>query len=166
MAATTLSQARLHELFHYDKDTGVFTRRVRCGPIVPGRIAGCVSGPKGYVVFQVGGTMYYAHRIAWLYLTGKWPDNFIDHRDGRKGNNAWANLREATHGENLQNQRRGKSGRKDGPLGVHFCNTHNKWVAKISVNEKTIFLGNFGTAEEAHAAYVVAKHKLRPFGNL
>jgi hypothetical protein len=76
-----LTAARLRERLHYDPKTGVFTRRWSR----KGFKAGSVSGGKlsdGHIGVTVDGRQYYAHRLAWLWMTGEWPDPETDHKDG------------------------------------------------------------------------------------
>ncbi|CAH0532169.1 Phage HNH homing endonuclease (ACLAME 27) [Ralstonia phage UAM5] len=90
-----------------------------------------------------------AHRLAWLYMTGKWPEQFIDHANMNKGDNRWGNLREANKSQNNANQpARTTSGLK----GAYWSNASMSWQAKINKR----YLGSYGTAEEAHAAYMEA----------
>ena len=159
---TDMIDARqLRELVHYAPDTGAFTwakTRPRCRK---GAAAGCRT-PYGYVVVRVGGGLYMAHRLAWLYQTGAWPNAFIDHIDGDRGNNQFTNLRQATVAENAQNTKKAHRDSKTGFLGV-TQRRDGKYVASISTQGKTIFLGAHVTPEDAHAAYLSAKRKMHVF---
>jgi len=151
-----LTQERLKQLLHYDAQTGAFTWKVRgCKP------AGSVE--KGYVRIRVDEQMYRAHRLAWLYVYGAFPRNQIDHRDGNRGNNAIANLREATNGQNQQNVIVPRSTNKVGLRGVSWRNRPVPWQASIVVGGQKQHLGTFSTAQEAHQAYLAAKAKFHPF---
>jgi hypothetical protein len=99
-------------------------------------------------------------RLAWFYTTGAWPKDQIDHIDGNKSNNRFANLREATPSQNTQNQRRAMRTNKLGILGVILA--RGKFRAQIWFDGKNKFLGYFATAEAAHAAYLAAKRKFHP----
>lgn len=155
-----LTQEYLKSILNYCPETGIFTRLVSTAQRVKvGDIAGSING-DGYLLIMVAGKRYKAHRLAWLYMTGNWPKDQIDHIDGGKANNRFPNLREATHGQNQSNTpvpRNNKSGLK----GV----SHTKgskvrpWMARIMVAEKTIYLGMFETKELAHAAYCEAADK-------
>lgn len=151
-----LTQERLHEVLHYDPDTGVFTwlkptsNRVRIG-----QVAGNVTGHQ-YSRVRVDGRLYYAHRLAVFYMTGEWPANKVDHHDTAKLNNIWTNLREASNQGNSANisiQRNNTVGFK----GV--SRDGNSFRAQIMVNRKFIHLGTFKTPEDGHAAYVAAALK-------
>ena len=123
MTKDDLTQSQLKELLHYDPDTGVFIwrHRPKC-PRLTGRIAG--SPILGYVSIRVLGYMYQAHRLAWLYMTGEWPLDMIDHINRHKSDNRWKNLRQADMSLNCLN--RGPRGdNKTGHPGVF-------WNAKTS----------------------------------
>jgi hypothetical protein len=45
-----------------------------------------------------------AHRVAWFLMTGAWPEGVIDHVDGDRANNRWANLRDVTTKMNNANR--------------------------------------------------------------
>ena len=113
----------------------------------------------GYICIRVDNVLYTAHRLAWLYAYGRWPTHQLDHINKDRADNRLCNLREATNAENAQNRKRRDN--KTGYTGVNREN--NKWKAEIKLNYKTIRLGLFDTPEEAHAAYLSAKHGLHPF---
>lgn len=154
-----LDQSRLKDLLKYDPESGVFTW-IKPGVGRKAR-AGCSSST--YTLIFVDGKVYRAHRLAWLYMTGKWPKAMIDHIDLNKHNNAFSNLREADGSQNKANMpmpRTNTSGFK----GVSWSKcgaTYGKpWQAQISKDRKRMGLGCFATKEEAHAAYVVAAEKI------
>lgn len=97
-----LTQERLKEVLEYDPASGNWRWKVRTSWRVEteGR-AGTINS-HGYVAIKVDRKLYRAHRLAWLYMTGQWP-NEIDHKDRNKANCAWANLRSVTHAENMMN---------------------------------------------------------------
>lgn len=153
-----ITAEELRGAFHYDPDTGVFTRTVRTsGRIKVGDIAGSVQ--RGYLAFHVSGVLCRAHRMAWLYVHGIQPNGFLDHINGVRHDNRLANLREATPGQNCQNTRTSHANNKHGFKGVNFDprRTANKFLAYLSTGRKRVFLGSFPTAQEAHQAYLIAK---------
>ena len=161
-----LTAERLRELFHYAPETGVFTRRRAIAATKTNDVAGWLNA-IGYWFIGIDHRQHLAHRLAWLYVHGAWPVNDIDHIDGNRANNRIDNLREATRGENLQNQRRAAcTNRSSGLLGAYWHKANSKWYAKIQVRGKTIYLGMFDTKEAAHAEYLLAKNRLHPFGML
>lgn len=98
-----------------------------------------------------------AHRVAWAFVTGEWPTDEIDHIDCETWNTRFSNLREATRSENSRNRRHYA---KKSPLkGISQHLTTGRWKSQIWVDGKSLYLGFFVTAEEAHAAYVAAAAK-------
>ena len=160
-----LTQARLKELVHYDPDTGVFTWRITQGRCKAGAVAGTRS-TGDYWTIRVDRHRYSAHRLAFLYMAGKWPDDVVDHVNGMRNDNRWSNLREATRAENMQNMRRARVDNRVGLLGAAWDKHANKWLARIKLNGKQRHIGYFATAEAAHAAYLTAKAELHPFSTL
>ena len=150
-----ITQKQLKQLLHYDPTTGVFRWRVsRSNGVKIGDIAGW-NGGKGYACLSVGGKIYKAHRLAWLYMTGNWPAEEIDHIDCCRNNNKFSNLREATRSQNRCNSKIHPSN-TSGYKGVSWHTRYNKWIAHIKINNKKIYLGYFLSAEAAHYAYVAA----------
>lgn len=150
----------LRERLLYDPSTGLFTWRVTAGSRrALGDAAGTVDS-RGYLVIRVGGKQRSAHRLAWLYVHGVWPDFHIDHIDGNKLNNRIANLRDVSVSVNLQNQKRPRSNSSSGLLGVSLCRQTGKWLAGIGINGRRKALGRFDSPEQAHAVYLEAKRRL------
>ena len=153
-----LTQARLKAVFFYDPVVGVFIRRLK----QPGAKVGNISGSRssdGYLTTSIDGKSNKCHRLAWLYMTGNWPCYEIDHIDGDRANNKFLNLRDIPKWANIQNQRKAqKHNRSTGVLGI-FPNG-NRFAARLSVNNKKVYLGTFPTKEEAHQAYLTAKRAL------
>ena len=103
-----ISQDLLQDLFDYNQDTGEFIRRVSVGSRgQAGAVAGSVDG-HGYVDIMINRKLYKAHRLAFLYMGGSFPLEEVDHINGVRGDNRWANLRPVTRQENMQNRKRGK----------------------------------------------------------
>lgn len=100
-----LTQARLKEILHYDPDTGIFTRRLDRGPNAPKDSVAGTPDKNGYIVIKVDFTQYKAHRLAWLYIYGVWPNNQIDHINHIVDDNRIVNLRDVTNSENQANRR-------------------------------------------------------------
>lgn len=166
---TLLSAESLRERLSYDPSTGDFTYLARTWPSAPhdiiGKPAGTV-GKRGYRIIRVEGKRYLAHRLAWLYMTGAHPTHDIDHINGVREDNRWANLRQAPKGMNHQNLRHARSDNSTGLLGAFVDRTGNRIGAQIKVDGRTIFLGWHRTAEDAHAAYLAAKRQMHPFNTL
>lgn len=109
----------------------------------------------GHIQIRLFGRLYAAHRLVWLHVTGKWPDDQIDHIDGNPANNAFSNLRLATNAQNSRNKRLSKSN-SSGVKGVYWAKDRRKWGAAIRVNYRRIHLGFYEKIEDAEAAYAKA----------
>ncbi|VTU25429.1 putative NHN endonuclease [Variovorax sp. PBS-H4] len=159
MASADLTAARLRELLHYDPETGVFTWRVTRpgGKANAGSLAGDINKKTGYRRIGILLQRHDAHRLAWLYVHGHWPIGMIDHIDGNQKNNAIANLRDVNHRTNQENLKRALSNNSTNLLGVSA--RRSRWIARIVIRGKWTYLGTFGTPEEAHAKYVMAKRE-------
>ncbi len=151
MAAKDITAERLRELFHYNPDTGIFTRRVTRGSGKAGCVVGTFNGH--YLQFCVDRNQALAHRLAWLYVHGEWPKRQIDHIDGDKRNNRLSNLRDVTANQNQQN-RHGVDPRNR--LGVaNVCAVRHgrkRFSVTVTANNKTVFNARFLTLEEAQQA--------------
>ncbi|TDX21647.1 AP2 domain-containing protein [Modicisalibacter xianhensis] len=160
----------VRELLHYDPDTGTFTWRER--PLekfkeevhwkrwnsrFKGKKAGCIATfATGYqaIYIRIGKNAHYAHRLAWVYMTGDQPPKIVDHINRDATDNRWGNIRS---GEN--NNCRNRSmyvTNTSGVNGVTWSNTRKKWVAQSKTIEngrhKAIYLGGYEEMEDAIAA--------------
>lgn len=158
MSKIDLTQEELRRVLGYDPTTGIFRWLVALGRRVKvGAQAGGISS-VGYIVIRVHKQIYQAHRLAFLYVTGRWPSDDMDHVNGDRKDNRFANLREATRGENCMNRAR-PSNNKSGFKGVCFRRSNNKWAAQIGTKNRMIHLGYFTSPGAAAAAYDQAANK-------
>ena len=73
-----ITAERLREALDYDSDTGLFTWRVdrysgkNKVQVSAGEVAGCCNS-DGYRWVGIDSRRYTAHRLAWLWMTGRWP---------------------------------------------------------------------------------------------
>ena len=155
-----ITAEKLREFLEYDPNTGVFRWRFPRVGVRRDRnsIAGTVSKKDGYRIIQINGNLGKAHRLAWLYVHGRWPANQIDHINGIRDDNRITNLREATNAENARNAKRLRSN-KSGYKGVYWHKSNRRWIAQVNIDGRCSHLGSFGTAEAAHAAYCDAATK-------
>lgn len=152
---------KLRQFVSYEPESGLLYWAQTCkqlSKIKPGALLGWING-EGYVEFGFQGRKLRGHRAAWALYYGYWPDGVIDHIDGNKINNRISNLRVTDRTGNSQNSLAPK-----GPLRlIGVCRERNgRFGARIRANGKQIRIGSFGTAEEAHAAYLEAKGRLHP----
>lgn len=145
--APKITQRQLKEILSYDPETGIFTRKKSSTP-KPLRLQVGSIDSNGYTVICVKSKRYKAHRLAWLYMHGYFPENVIDHMDRNPSNNAISNLREVSQACNLRNCKISKSN-KSGVTGVCFVRTRGYYNAQITNNSKRTTLGNFKSKVDA-----------------
>jgi hypothetical protein len=153
-----LTAARLREVIEYTPETGTFTWRHKRGPRCGE--AGAICSDTQYRRISVDSRLYLAHRLAWLYMTGSWPECAIDHKNGERADNRFENLRDVSLKENVQNRRLKSVNSSSGFLGVSVSENYKgalRFKASIMYEDKRIYIGRFATAEEASAAYFGAK---------
>ena len=146
----------LRSTFDYD-DGRLLWKKPRPGARV-NRIAGCKVGNYTRILIKDYGR-FAAHRLIWCWHYGEIPESmFIDHIDRDKKNNRIENLRLATNHENQYN-RKLNNNNKSGFTGVYLDSDTGSWRARIVFNRKLIFLGSFGTKEQAILARKQAELK-------
>ena len=142
-----ITQAELLEALDYEPETGKFRWRHRAdrsrywNTRYAGKVTGCI-GSGDYLRIRFNGRLYAAHRFAWLYQTGEWPRHEIDHVNGDRRDNRFANLREATHAQNNTNVGK-RSDNTSGEKGVSWNKRDRRWVAYIDKDSRRIPLGCF-----------------------
>lgn len=157
----SLTAQELKEVLHYDKETGVFRWRHerRGGRIKPWTRAGA-HDHRGYEVIWVKGKTRYAHRLAWLYMTGEWPNEQIDHINMQTSDNSWLNLRHADCRQNQWNVGL-RVDNTSGIKGVYLQKSTGKWIAQIKENGRSHYLGTFkeiGAAADAVSDFRARHH--------
>ena len=155
-----LTQLELKRVWNYNPATGLFTRLMSNNNFVKvGDIAKSHNG-EGYVQIGINRIYYGAHRLAFLYMIGKWPDIQCDHINGIRDDNRWDNLRQATKTINAQNTHGLRTDNTSGYAGVTWSKQKQKWDAQIKVNSKTIHLGFFDCKHQAGAYRLQKKREL------
>lgn len=161
-----ISAEKLRELFHYDAETGRFTRRVFRSHNAQREAESALK--TGYLSIQVNKRNLRAHRMAWLYVYGELPPKGvdIDHINGDRTDNRICNLRLASRSQNMANVGL-KGTNSSGFKGVSWHKKSQRWRARIKVDYREIYLGSFDSPEEAHAAYAEAvKRYFGAFGRV
>jgi hypothetical protein len=160
MATDLITQDRLKYLLTYNPDTGVFTRKTKFRNLAANSVVGCV-GAGGYLQCSLDSKMYKMHRLAWLYVYGRWPADQIDHINHIVTDNRINNLREVSCAENHQNRaRRTKS--SSGYLGVGWHKRDCCWQAHIEIGGKRHHLGYYARLPDAINARKNAEIKHHP----
>lgn len=155
-----MDRVELMNTLHYCPDSGVFTWKIkRRGTNGIHKVAGSSNGK--YIRIIVNRKKFYAHRLAWLFQTGEYPKGIIDHINGDKTDNRIENLRDVSHSNNGAN-RFNQANNTSGNIGVSFCNTKKRWIAKIVKDYKHIHIGYFKEKTDAISAYGNAKKRLFP----
>lgn len=158
-----ITQAQIRQLYSYSPDSGAFVflprpeqmfKTYRAWSIFQKKSLGKVAGWRnalGYWTINVDGKPQLAHRMAWLWMTGEMPADEVDHINGDRSDNRFANLRSVTKVENCHNQSLHHAN-KTGVSGVMWDKRRGAWRAEIKSNDRVIYLGQFKTIEEAAAA--------------
>lgn len=157
---SNISRDTLMDRFNYCKDTGVFTvKKTVSGSRRAGEPAGWIDHRcKGYIRMEISDVVYYAHRLAWLYIYGAFPDDEIDHINGIRGDNRISNLRLVSRRENMMNKRKYKNN-TSGVAGVYWYKPSGKWLAKIMFNDIMRHLGYFPSKVDAIIARKMAEYE-------
>ena len=150
-----LSYEDLRRVLSYDPETGVWTWQIDVGRR---GLAGDRAGghhADGYRQIAINDIKYLEHRLAFFYVTKKWPINQVDHINGVRNDNRWENLREATIQQNTRNRKRHKNN-VSGYKGVSLHGLTGKFQASVMTGGKSKYLGLFDTPEAASVAYEAA----------
>jgi AP2 domain len=160
------SQQYLRECFDYDPFTGDLIWKTRplehfveeCvaaawNALHPGKVAGMlkIDNPRynRFLRVSIGGFEFRANRVIWKWMTGQEP-RFVEHNNKDGTDNRWINLRDNW-------QPRGKGAHTHAVRGRRGTGVtlkkNGRFRAKISINDKSVSLGCYGTREEAEQAY-------------
>ena len=148
-----ITQKRLKEVLHYCPETGVFTRLIVTGNNGPiGQVVGRPTTSKGsrisYLRIGIDKYNYGAHRLAFLYMTGKIAKVCVDHIDGDGLNNKWSNIIESSKSENAKNCYL-NSANTSGFAGVTWSKQIKRWTARIYIGGKSTHIGCFKDKQDA-----------------
>lgn len=158
MKRDKVTAERLREVLDYDASTGLFrwlpgnSRHLKA---LAGKIAGSQTTP--YVVICIDGTYIGAHRLAWLFVHGSYPEGHIDHINGDCRDNRISNLRDVTQHQNMLNRKISKRN-SSGAAGVDFHGKSGKWRARITFHREQHYTLH-STKEEAVIAVKALREK-------
>lgn len=153
-----LTQERLHNLLSYNPETGIFAWQERTSPRVSiGDRAGVIA-KNGRRYITIDGDKFMAHRLAWFYVNGEWPESDLRQKNNDFDDCRWDNLEEVSR--SVASRNRALDGRnKSGYRGVSQTKS-GRWTAFITREYKQLCLGVFDTPEEASAAFELAASEL------
>lgn len=153
MKVPSLTHERLVEILDYNPETGVFVWK---RDWLAGRVAGWTLS-TGYRCIKIDREDILAHRLAYFYVHRVWPE-YCDHINMDRRDNRIVNLRSGDNSQSNANKgpyKNNTSGRK----GVVFYKPYGKWMARITVRGREIFLGYFVNIDDAASAYAAAAVK-------
>lgn len=137
-------KARPREMFSSDRSWNAWNKRFA------GAEAFTAVNPDGYRYGTINKTTHRAHRVIYCLVSDQIPDQ-VDHINGDRSDNRWANLRGVSQVENSRNMRRSPRN-TSGVTGVHLNKKLNKFQSYIRADGKLQHLGLFETMEAAVAA--------------
>lgn len=151
--------ALLRNLLRYDPETGLLFWREREATSFNGNPAGWNASNAGRPAFetkdgygykrgQVCGAQIRAHRVIWAIVTGEWPNGQIDHINGQRLDNRWANLREVSTRQNSRNKKR-SARNQSGHNGVSWDKGCSKWRVHVGDGGKAKYIGVYASLEDA-----------------
>jgi len=144
--------SELWERFEYKPLTGELIRKGAgyTRPDVVGNRADHLNKALGYKVVNWYGSRLYAHRVIWAWVTGDSDVPQLDHKNERKYDNHWGNLRPATQSQNMANRAKVRG---------TYPTASGKWQAKITKDGRSFSLGTYSTQDGARAAYEKASQE-------
>ena len=146
-----IDQEAVQKLFHYDAESGMLLWRNGNGRNVkPWQEVKAKNG-HGYYTVKIYGKSYLAHRLAWLYVHGSFPNKYIDHKNKIRNDNRLCNLRDVNTTDNAQNISL-PNHNTSGHIGVSWIKSHNAWTVYIKVNQKNKWLGYYKNLDDAVTA--------------
>ena len=142
----------IRDFLSYEPKTGVFHWKMSPqGRIAVGDMAGNINR-HGYRRIFFRRHSFAAHRLAWFFVTGKMPTGQLDHRNGKRDDDRFSNLRLASTFENARN-RSSAQGSRSKYLGVSYHRQIRKWAAQIKHNGVNRHLGYFDDEDQAARTY-------------
>lgn len=144
-----LTQERLRKLMTFDQIKGMFY----WNPPYSGKRRGIAGskGKDGYVRIGIDGQMYYAHKLAFLYMEGTLPVSpmRVWHKNGDKRDNRWVNLEVQ---DELPSPRASMSTSNPNPDSPVYNGETGKWSATLTLDGETYNMGEYEKEDDARIA--------------
>tara|TARA_R110000851_G_scaffold315349_1_gene477794 strand:- start:522 stop:1028 length:507 start_codon:yes stop_codon:yes gene_type:complete len=155
-----MTEELLKQMLKYEPDTGLFTWLIKRPGVLINDVAGTERKHDGktYIIISLNGKKHRAHRLAFLYMTGKFPLLLCDHEDGDGTNNRWNNLREVDYINNNRNMRL-RADNSSGVAGVYWNKKDKRWQVSLKVGSDRGYIGQYKTLEEAVRIRLDAERK-------
>ena len=130
----------IKNILSYDKDTCIIKRIDR-------KNGNGSLDKDGYLIIKIKGKQYKAHRLAWLYEFGSFPNTNIDHINGIRTDNRISNLRAVSQSVNAK-ERFYSINTDTGEKGIYYDNSTKGLISRFTIKDgkKTL---RFRTIEEA-----------------
>jgi len=154
----------LSEILHYDEVSGKLFWKPRPREMFKndrlfkswnaqfcGKEALTCINEYGYKRGCILGKSYLAHRVAFAVYYKAWPNEEVDHINGKRSDNRIKNIRAASRFLNNKNSKK-RDTNSSGHNGVTWHKKSKKWQARITVNGKATSLGYFHDLEDAAIA--------------
>lgn len=157
-----LTHKILTDALDYDPVTGFFVWKVSPSNRVKiGDRAGVLHRVSGGRYLSINTEKMMAHRVAWFYVNGRWPNTDVRPIDGDYDNCAIANLLEMSRVELAHDRNSNSTNNTSGYRGVSKSR-RGKWQAKVTWNYEQFNLGaSFETAEAASEAFEEAERRMK-----
>ena len=143
-------KARTAEMFEADKRRSAEHRCNNWNSLHAGKRAFSGITNFGYCKGDIFKDRYLAHRIIFVMQTGRPPVADIDHINGVRSDNRWANLRAASRSQNSKNR---VSSSKASSQFMGVSKARGRWHASIKLGGKKRSIGNFRNEVDAARAY-------------
>ena len=130
-----------------------------------GDAVGHARATKATSSTKIARRSYGVHQLAWLYVTGAWPEHEVDHENRVRSDNRWTNLRAATHKQNQEN-RTPRHDSSSGVTGVLWSNRDQAWRTTICIDGRKRQIGTRKSLIDAVALRIRASrehHTHSPF---
>ena len=145
-----ITQKEVKELFNY-KDGKIYWKKNKSSVKV-GTRAGCPHKGSHSRIVRIDKIPYLEHRIIFLYHKGYFPEETI-HKNGINDDNHIENIIEATRSQ-ICHRRNIYIGDKSSIYnGICWVVRDKRWRARITKNNKSIYLGQYVDERDAALAY-------------